>query len=92
MFFQTSPDLPRIVEIDLDRLTPNPDQPRKWFDEAALQELAASIEKHGLIQPIIVKEAEGDAFIIGSGGASLPSAPVIGSGHHCRDHHAAQPR
>lgn len=67
MFFQTSPDLPRIVEIDLDRLTPNPDQPRKWFDEAALQELAASIEKHGLIQPIIVKEAEGDTFIVVAG-------------------------
>ncbi|MDQ5910642.1 MAG: ParB-like nuclease domain family [Pseudomonadota bacterium] len=78
MFFQTSPDLPRIVEIDLDRLTPNPDQPRKWFDEAALQELAASIEKHGLIQPIIVKEAEEDTFIVVAGERRYRAHKLLG--------------
>ena len=57
MFFATSPDLPRIIEIDLDRLTPNPDQPRKTFDAAALQELADSIARRGLIQPVVVREA-----------------------------------
>lgn len=78
IFFATSPDLPRIVEIDLDRLTPNPDQPRKWFDEAALQELAASIEKHGLIQPIIVKEAEGDTFILVAGERRYRAHKLLG--------------
>ncbi len=78
MFFQTSPDLPRIVEIDLDRLTPNPDQPRKWFDEATLQELAASIEKHGLIQPIIVKEAEEDKFIVVAGERRYRAHKLLG--------------
>ncbi|ADE17013.1 parB-like partition protein (plasmid) [Nitrosococcus halophilus Nc 4] len=54
VFFHTSLDLPRIIEIDLKNLRENPDQPRKVFDETALQELADSIEQHELIQPIAV--------------------------------------
>jgi ParB family chromosome partitioning protein len=41
--------------IPLDRIEPNPDQPRMDFDEAALQELAASIREHGVLQPILVR-------------------------------------
>ena len=67
MFFETSLDLPRIVEVDLDRITPNPDQPRKTFDEETLQELAVSIEKHGLIQPVVVKETPGETYILVAG-------------------------
>ena len=78
MFFQTSPDLPRIVEVDLDRLTPNPDQPRKQFDETALQELAASIEKHGLIQPVTVKEADGDTFMLVAGERRYRAHQLLG--------------
>jgi ParB family chromosome partitioning protein len=78
MFFQTSPDLPRIVEIDLDRLTPNPDQPRQWFDETALHELAASIEQHGLIQPVIVKEAQGDTFMLVAGERRYRAHQLLG--------------
>ena len=60
-FFGTSPDLPKIVEVNLSEIHPNPDQPRKTFDEAKLRELAASIERQGLLQPIIVqKRAAGD--------------------------------
>lgn len=57
-FFGTSPDLPRIVEVNLNEIHPNPDQPRKTFDEEKLQELARSIERQGLIQPIIVKKRD----------------------------------
>lgn len=78
MFFETSPDLPRIVEVDLDRLAPNPDQPRKRFDENALQELAASIKKHGLIQPVTVKEAEGDTFILVAGERRYRAHKLLG--------------
>ncbi len=78
MFFQTSPDLPRIVEIDLVRLTPNPDQPRQGFDEAALHELAASIEQHGLIQPVIVKEAQGDTFMLVAGERRYRAHQLLG--------------
>jgi len=45
-----------IEKINLDELHPNPYQPRKTFDEEALQELAASIKEHGIFQPIIVKK------------------------------------
>jgi ParB family chromosome partitioning protein len=42
-------------KLALDKLVPNPDQPRKFFDAAALDELAASITVHGLLQPILVR-------------------------------------
>ena len=45
-----------VIEIDIDKIKPNPLQPRKIFDNASLQELAASIEEHGLLQPILVYE------------------------------------
>lgn len=46
-----------IMEIDIDELRVNPYQPRKVFDEKALQELSASIKEHGVFQPIIVKKS-----------------------------------
>ena len=56
----------KIVEISLDLIDPNPFQPRKSFDEEELRELAATIEKHGLIQPIAVRKV-GDRYQIISG-------------------------
>ena len=46
-----------IVEIPLNELRSNPYQPRKNFDETALQELANSIKEHGVFQPIIAKKS-----------------------------------
>ena len=46
-----------IMQIRLDELRSNPYQPRKVFDETALQELASSIKEHGVFQPIIVKRS-----------------------------------
>ncbi len=54
---QDSNDLVR--EIDVERITPNPFQPRTYFNEGALEELSESIKKHGLLQPIIVIEKDG---------------------------------
>ena len=45
-----------IQNIKLDELRSNPYQPRKTFDEEALQELSDSIKEHGVFQPIIVKK------------------------------------
>jgi ParB family transcriptional regulator, chromosome partitioning protein len=53
--FGVSSDLPRIIELDLDKIQPNPNQPRKMFNEVSLRELADSIEATGLLQPILVK-------------------------------------
>lgn len=46
-----------IVEINIEELRSNPYQPRKVFDEEALNELAASIKEYGVFQPIIVKKS-----------------------------------
>ena len=46
-----------IVNVSLDDLRSNPYQPRKVFDEKALQELSSSIKEHGVFQPIIVKKS-----------------------------------
>ena len=46
----------KIIELPLESIRRNPNQPRKQFDEAALAELAASIEKHGLLQPVTVSK------------------------------------
>jgi ParB family chromosome partitioning protein len=43
------------LEIDLDRIDPNPYQPRQRFAEAELAELAASIQQHGLVQPVLMR-------------------------------------
>jgi ParB family chromosome partitioning protein len=45
----------KLREIDIDRIVPNVQQPRKHFNEEALNELADSIRAHGLIQPIVVQ-------------------------------------
>lgn len=46
-----------IIDLDIDTLRVNPYQPRKVFDEEALQDLANSIKEHGVFQPIIVKKS-----------------------------------
>ena len=46
------------LELDLDQIRPNPRQPRKVFNPVALEELAASIRNHGILQPIVVRSAE----------------------------------
>lgn len=60
VFFATSADFPQILELRLDQIVPNPHQPRKTFSADSLAELAASIERHGLIQPITVQRLDGE--------------------------------
>ncbi len=64
--FGTSAGFPHVVELDLDQVHRNPDQPRRHFDEAELNSLAASIERHGLQNPILVRPLpQGDYLLIG---------------------------
>lgn len=53
-----------IVELDLALVFPNPDQPRKSFDEDKLTDLAESIKEHGVLQPIIVAPRDDKYMII----------------------------
>ena len=52
---QQHPQGPAVLELALDAITPNPHQPRRSFNQAALEELAASLKSTGMIQPIIVR-------------------------------------
>jgi ParB family transcriptional regulator, chromosome partitioning protein len=66
-----------LKQINIDLIVPNPDQPRKNFDEAALKELAASIKKHGVLQPIIVKKQD-KGFELVAGERRLRAAKQAG--------------
>jgi len=70
--------LPRIVELDLDRIDAHPDQPRKVIDSEALAELAASIERHGLLQPIVVQPTDGDRYELVAGQRRLLAHRELG--------------
>lgn len=56
-----------IVELNITRVEPNANQPRKTFDNEKLEILADSIRQHGLIQPIIVTKNENDTYTIVAG-------------------------
>lgn len=59
-------DNAEVKELDVKEVFPNPDQPRKAFDETALKELSESIVKHGVIQPItVVKRNDGYMIVAG---------------------------
>jgi ParB family chromosome partitioning protein len=51
-----------LREIDIDRILPNSHQPRKNFDEDALNELADSIREHGVVQPVVVRPLDDGFF------------------------------
>ncbi len=62
---QTEPD--EIRTLPLSQVEPRQDQPRESFDEERLQDLAASISRHGLIQPVIVRRLEDGYYQIIAG-------------------------
>lgn len=51
-----------VTQLSLSKIEPNPNQPRKVFDQNALEELAESIRLHGIITPITVRSAEKDGY------------------------------
>jgi len=51
-----------VRNVDVERITPNPEQPRLAIDEVSLEELAASIREHGVLQPILVRPLEDGEF------------------------------
>jgi ParB family transcriptional regulator, chromosome partitioning protein len=83
------PDVPEhppagAIEVDIDLLAPNADQPRRHIDDARLDDLARSIKENGIIQPILVRRS-GDQYRIIAGErrwraaqrAGLQSVPVV---------------
>ena len=66
-----------IIEIDVDKIEPNPYQPRSNFDKEALRELSDSIARHGLIQPIIVIQKD-DSYVLIAGERRLRATKLLG--------------
>lgn len=67
----------KVVDIPLSKLKPNPNQPRKTFNEESLTELAQSVAEHGIIQPLVVKK-EGAGYIIIAGERRYRAAQKAG--------------
>jgi ParB family chromosome partitioning protein len=73
-------DPPRdaVAEVPVDRLEPNPHQPRQSFDPATLAELAASLRETGMVQPILVRRISGGRYQVIAGERRLRAARQAG--------------
>lgn len=67
-----------VIEIALDEIVANPNQPRKIFNEEALNELAQSIKMHGVIQPIVVNERDDGKYLIIAGERRWRASKIAG--------------
>ena len=84
LFDEGDESVSSVTEVAIGSVYANPNQPRKVFDETALNELASSISKHGVIMPIIVNKNQ-DGYMIIAGErrwrasriAGLKNVPVI---------------
>ena len=70
----------RIHMLPIERITPNPRQPRRHFPEQPLRELADSIRQHGVLQPLSVQKADG-AYVLVAGERRLRAAGLAGLTH-----------
>lgn len=75
--FGRSDDAPALRDIPLQTIRPNPHQPRRFFDEEGLQELSSSISQLGVLQPILVRPADGGYELI-AGERRLRAAGIAG--------------
>ena len=67
----------RVLRLPAADIRPNPAQPRRFFDEASLRELAASIRRHGILQPLTVRR-RGDGWELVAGERRLRAARLAG--------------
>ncbi|UFS72107.1 ParB/RepB/Spo0J family partition protein [Geomonas sp. RF6] len=68
----------KLYELSLSELRVDKNQPRKYIDEEALQELKTSIEKHGVLQPVLVRRAAEGGFVLVSGERRFQAALKAG--------------
>lgn len=68
----------RIWQVAIEKLWPNPNQPRQIFEKEPLQELANSIKEKGIIQPLLVRKSEDDGFEIIAGERRWRAAQLAG--------------
>lgn len=68
----------RVLKLRVSDIRPNPYQPRRAFDEEGLQELASSIRRHGILQPLTVRPAGGGKWELVAGERRLRAARMAG--------------
>ena len=73
----TTLSAPATTEIPLERIAPNPQQPRTRFDREGIEELASSIRRHGVLQPIVVSRS-GDGYELVAGHRRVLAARAAG--------------
>lgn len=67
-----------MAQLDIDRIVPNPNQPRKEFSEQELTELAQSLGRDGLLQPVVVRPIDGDHYELIAGERRWRAAQAAG--------------
>jgi ParB family chromosome partitioning protein len=67
-----------VMEIPVGDISSNPEQPRTYFDKSALNELAVSIKEHGVIQPVILKPAGNNKYILVAGERRVMASKIAG--------------
>ena len=67
-----------VYDIPIERVLPNPYQPRKYFDEKAMAELAESIKGNGVIQPIVLRQENNNELFLVAGERRLKAAQLAG--------------
>ena len=68
----------RVLYLPIAAIAPNPDQPRRRFSKEGLEELAASIQEHGVLQPLSVRRGPGGGYELVAGERRLRAARVAG--------------
>ncbi len=74
---ETVSEVERVKELNIDEIEPNPNQPREHFDEESLKELAKSIKKNGILQPVVVRR-KGKRYELVLGERRLRAARMAG--------------
>ena len=78
MFSRKSGNKNRQLEIAIELIHPNPDQPRKIFEEQELAELCDSIREFGVLQPILLKKEQDQTYLLIAGERRFRAAQMVG--------------
>lgn len=68
----------KVVKVPIEKIVPNPYQPRKTFEDDALADLASSIAQYGVLQPLLVAPGDSDNYILIAGERRLRASKIAG--------------
>lgn len=74
-------EINKVILLPVDEISPNPNQPRKYFDKNALEELCQSILANGLLQPVTVRQREGGEYELIAGERRWLAFRQLGQAH-----------